>query len=292
MILSSKSSCTLGAPGCTACSGSTTAGRGSTSISIKSTASCAVEELSATTTATGWPTNPTFPTARACCIGSFKPGAAAKQGIGPTLPRMSGPVRTATTPGCCRATSTCRPVIRAWAYGLRKKAACSVPARGISSTYCPKPWINAGSSRRLIRAPTNLGRIAIASSLLGLPDPQCPQPTATIRGGNIQRRVQAPLAAGATQEAVACRPSLGAVGMRDVSLHHLERDFLGAGINLHVSKYRFVAILKHCLEVQRLYLLLNGIEQTKYVRTDNLLVFRKQLLERHRHETKINLSNK
>src|SRR4029078_7578778 len=86
--------------------------------------------------------------------------------------------------------------------------------------------------------------------------------------------------------------SSGAAGMRDASLHHLERDFLGAGINLHVSKYRFVAVLKHCLEVQRLYLLLNGIEQTKYVRTDNLLVFRKQLLERHRHETKINLSDK
>jgi hypothetical protein len=80
--------------------------------------------------------------------------------------------------------------------------------------------------------------------------------------------------------------------MRDASLHHLERDFLGAGINLHVSKYRFVAVLKHCLEVQRLYLLLNGIEQTKYVRTDNLLVFRKQLLEWHRHETKINMSDK
>src|SRR5215471_301033 len=166
MVLSSKSSCTLGAPCCAACSGSTTAGRSSTSISIKSTASCAVEGLSATTTATGWPTNPTLPIARACCTGSFKPGAAATQGIGPTLPRMSCPVRTATTPGCCRAASTCRPVRRAWAYGLRKKAACSVPAIGISSTYCPRPWINAGSSRRLIRAPTNLGLIVIYSSLL------------------------------------------------------------------------------------------------------------------------------
>src|SRR5262245_29759035 len=166
MTLSSKSSCTLGAPGCAACSGSITAGRISTSISIKSTASCAVAGLSATTTATGWPTNPTLPTARACCTGSFKPGAAATQGMVPTLPRMSCPVRTATTPGCCRAASTCRPVMRAWAYGLRKKAACSVPAIRISSTYCPKPWINAGSSRRLIRVPTNLGRIAIASSLL------------------------------------------------------------------------------------------------------------------------------
>src|SRR5262247_359455 len=88
------------------------------------------------------------------------------------------------------------------------------------------------------------------------------------------------------------RPSLGAVGRRDASLHHRERGFFGAGINFHVSKYRFVAVLKHCLEVQRLDLLLDGIEQTKYVRTDNLLVFRKQLLEWHRHETKINLSDK
>ena len=80
--------------------------------------------------------------------------------------------------------------------------------------------------------------------------------------------------------------------MIDAALHHLERDFLGAGINLHVSKYRFVAVFKDGLEVQRLYLLLNGIEQTKHVRTDNVLVLRKQLLERHRHETKINLSNK
>src|SRR5215471_9542225 len=274
MVLSSKSSCTLGAPGCAACSGSTTAGRSSTSIVIRSTASYAIAGLSATTTATGWPTNPTVPMARACCTGSCKPGAAATQGIVPTLPRMSSPVRTATTPGCCRAASTCRSVMRAWAYGLRKKAACSVPAIGISSTYCPKPWINAGSSRRLIRAPTNLGRIAIASSLLGLPDSQCPQTTVTIRGRNIQRRAS------------------GAAGMRNASLHYLERDFLGAGINLHVRKYRFVAVLKLSLEVQRLYLLLNGIEQTKYVRTDNLFVFRKQLLERHRHETKINLSDK
>src|SRR5215510_12943917 len=93
-------------------------------------------------------------------------------------------------------------------------------------------------------------------------------------------------------EAVACGPSLGAASIRGASLHHLERDFLGARINLHVSKYRFVAVRKHCLQVQRLYLLLNGIEQTKHVRTDNFFVFRKQLLERHRHETKINLSDK
>src|SRR5262249_42490395 len=44
---------------------------------------------------------------------------------------------------------------RAWACGLRTKAACSIPGSAISPTYRPRPWTRRGSSLRRSRSPMN-----------------------------------------------------------------------------------------------------------------------------------------
>src|SRR5579875_133224 len=85
--------------------------------------------------------------------GTFRPSIPAAQGTNPSLPLMSSPVRTAATPCALRAASVLIEMILAWPCGLRAKAMWSMPSSLKSSTKCPRPWINSGSSLRLIRSP-------------------------------------------------------------------------------------------------------------------------------------------
>src|SRR5205085_9080478 len=68
---------------------------------------------------------------------------------------------TAATPGRARAAATSMRVRRAWAYGLRTKAACSSPGSSTSSTNSACPRSSRGSSLRVTEAPTY--RVSIKS---------------------------------------------------------------------------------------------------------------------------------
>src|ERR1041385_3360004 len=76
----------------------------------------------------------------------------------------SSPVYTATTPGCLAALVVLMRLILAWAYGLRRIAAWTMPVSFTSSRYLASPVIRRGSSLRLIAAPITF--VAIASSSL------------------------------------------------------------------------------------------------------------------------------
>ena len=91
-------------------------------------------ESPATATATGSPTYRTSPWASTGCGGVRSVGLAAAQGTEPTLSPMSAPVTTVTTPGSAWAASVLMPLMRAWAWGLRRMAACITSAMRRSST--------------------------------------------------------------------------------------------------------------------------------------------------------------
>src|SRR5207249_8067112 len=77
-------------------------------------------------------------------------------------PVMSLPVNTATTPGCRVAAEMSIFRMRAWACGLRTKAAYVMPRSFKSSTYWPRPVMNRGSSRRLIDFPNKRSAATVA----------------------------------------------------------------------------------------------------------------------------------
>ena len=60
-------------------------------------------------------------------------GSAQKAGTGPASTAASLPVTTATTPGSAFARLVSMRLIRAWAYGLRRTAAWSIPDSWTSS---------------------------------------------------------------------------------------------------------------------------------------------------------------
>ena len=66
----------------------------------------------------------------------------------------SAPVKAATTPGIARAGLRSIDEIRAWAAGLRTRAAWRAPGTTRSATKRASPVSSAGSSRRRIRVPT------------------------------------------------------------------------------------------------------------------------------------------
>ena len=109
--------------------------------------------LSATTSATGSPTNRT------------SPSASGGRGVsGTSLPMpvyqasctsglRSAAVNTACTPGSPSAADASMETMRARASGLRTKQACSMPGRTMSSTKVPAPVSSRVSSTRCTRLP-------------------------------------------------------------------------------------------------------------------------------------------
>src|SRR5256712_9146969 len=83
-------------------------------------------------------------------------------------PVMSLPVKTATTPGCRVAAEMSIFRMRAWACGLRTKAAYVMPPSFKSSTYWPRPVMNRGSSRRLIDFPNKRSAATVAMTATSL----------------------------------------------------------------------------------------------------------------------------
>src|SRR6478672_2290700 len=118
-------SCSCGAPGLVAFSASTTAGSGSQSTMIASSASTAWADVSATTAATPSPVHLTLSVASTrgvltlFWIPALPP---AGQAIGSGLYGTSAPVRTVSTPGIALAAVVSIPRMLAWAYGLRRMA--------------------------------------------------------------------------------------------------------------------------------------------------------------------------
>src|SRR5438552_12852930 len=170
-------SCSLGAPDCAAFSVTVTAASGSQSTRTISAASIAAVWLSAMTTATG------SPTCRAASDVSGMWGTIARSWTTPGIffsfrrsqpqgseltPVMSLPVKTATTPGCRSAAAVSILRMRAWACGLRTKAAYVMPGSFKSSTYWPRPVMNRGSSRRLIDFPNNRSAATVAMTSTSL----------------------------------------------------------------------------------------------------------------------------
>ncbi len=90
-------------------------------------------------------------------------GSIQPHGSAPTL--TSCAVYTATTPGTARAGAVSTRFRRAWACGLRTKAAWVMPGSLTSSTYWPRPVMKRGSSRRFSDAPKSLVPVAVAMTL-------------------------------------------------------------------------------------------------------------------------------
>src|SRR5438093_8386964 len=83
-------------------------------------------------------------------------------------PVMSLPVKIATTPGWRIAAAVSILRIRAWACGLRTKAAYVIPGIFTSSTYCPRPVMKRGSSRRLMDLPKRRSDATVAMASTSL----------------------------------------------------------------------------------------------------------------------------
>jgi hypothetical protein len=133
-----------GAPDCAAFSVTVTAARGSQSTCTCSAASIAAAWLSAITTATGSPTCRAASDVRGMCgpiarswttPGMFFALRRSQPQGSELTPVMSLPVKMATTPGCFDAAAVSIFRIRAWAWGLRTKAAYVIPGSFRSSTY-------------------------------------------------------------------------------------------------------------------------------------------------------------
>ena len=125
-----------GAPGWVAFSASTTAGSGTHSTSISSRASCAWASVSATTAATPSPVHLTKSVARirGTLTLFWRPLAPpAGHAMGSGLYGMSAPTITASTPGAALARDVLIEAMFACAYGLRRIAIWTIPARTMSS---------------------------------------------------------------------------------------------------------------------------------------------------------------
>src|SRR6516164_118695 len=72
---------------------------------------------------------------------------------------MSWPVRTRATPGTELAADVSTWPMRAWACGLRRKQACSVPGTQTSSTYRPFPRSSRSSSTRNMLRPVSTSEV-------------------------------------------------------------------------------------------------------------------------------------
>src|SRR4029077_2268869 len=104
---------------------------------------------SATTSATGSPTNRTTSRAMAGCRYGWVPlGGGTGWGM-IALAGTSAAVKTAWTPGRSRARFVSIDTSRAWACGERSTAPCSMPGTRTSSTNRPLPFTN--------RSPPSLG---------------------------------------------------------------------------------------------------------------------------------------
>ncbi len=131
-------SCSCGAPAFVAASASTTAGSGSQSTSIAATASAACSRVSAITIATPSPAHLTSSIAstrgvfRLFWKGPDAPPAGHAQGSAGNS-AVSFPVKTAMTPGISAAAVVSIPLMRAWAYGLRRMDAWTMPDSFTSS---------------------------------------------------------------------------------------------------------------------------------------------------------------
>ena len=119
-------SATGGAPTSIDLSGSIDAGSTWYSTSIRSSASSAMASSSAATAATGWPTKTTR---------SMASTAWARVGAFFLRCGMSAAVSTARTPGRALALLVSMRMILAWACGLRRSFACSMPRGLMSATY-------------------------------------------------------------------------------------------------------------------------------------------------------------
>ena len=90
------------------------------------------------------------------CGADFMPG---KQVSVPTqgavhIFAISAPVITLTTPGAFSAAAVSMRTMRAWACGLRTKAACSMRGSEMSSVYVPRPATAARAATRESVRPT------------------------------------------------------------------------------------------------------------------------------------------
>src|SRR5262245_35817288 len=112
---------------------------------MRSQASSAMASSSAATAATGWPTKTTR---------SMASTAWARVGAFFFSPGMSAAVTTARTPGRAFALLVSIFLIRAWACGLRRSLACSMPLGLRSATYSVLPVTFSAPSARGIARPT------------------------------------------------------------------------------------------------------------------------------------------
>src|SRR4029079_5418604 len=135
---------------------------------MRSRASRAMYGSVATRTATAWPTKYARAPASAVCLGAFRSGMAAAHGTAPHASFRSAPVRTAATPGSCRAAAVSMLLMRAWACGLRRMTACSMPGILMSSVNVPAPVNRRGSSTRFMGRPTCTVRVSAMRHLLSL----------------------------------------------------------------------------------------------------------------------------
>src|SRR5262245_59869945 len=124
---------------------------------------------SATTSATGSPTNRTTSRAMAGCRYRSVPlGAGTRLGM-IAFAGTSAAVNTAVTPGRSRARLVSIETRRAWACGERSTAPCSMPGTRTSSTNRPLPLTN--------RSPPSLGCASpIMEEILALDAEQVPRP--------------------------------------------------------------------------------------------------------------------
>ena len=138
-----RSSRITSAPGSSAVRASITAGSGSYSTLISSSASRAEYLSRATTKATSWPWNLTLSVARTACTSADRVGIHAR-----LRPARVLPVMTASTLGWASAATVSTERILACASGLRSIAPWSIPGRVTSSTNVPLPRMNLASSLR------------------------------------------------------------------------------------------------------------------------------------------------
>src|SRR5579864_2805729 len=197
------------------------------STTTRSHASSATYRDSATTIATGSPTNRARSVARTRNSGVRKPGGPTWRN-GAQTPARSAAVRTATTPGSAIAREALTRVTRPCGTVLRTNAAWSIPGRRTSSTNRPRPVKSRGSSTRLTVAPMSLALTAAR-----LPSPACrgsigaaPCPTV---GDERGRRLAT------TIEPVRRVRFIG----RDPLLERLEGEFAGASAH----RLRMVLVL-------------------------------------------------
>ena len=141
-------SCTAGAPGARAASGSVTGSRGSRETLTSSAARRAWKRVSATTTAS------TSPTQRVVSPGATSTGQS--RTIRPTKrsPGTSAAVSTRTTPGAARASAGSIARTTARGCSASTSAACSVPGAERSATKGFSPSTSASPRHRGAAAPT------------------------------------------------------------------------------------------------------------------------------------------